>query len=451
MRVARAIVGPGAPANWWVAPGRLSGTLSGSPSKSYTHRALLAGLLSQGRMTIRNPLASEDTVASLGVTRALGATVVERPGGSRLSWDLDAGQALRPVPRARRLWAGESGTTLRLFTPASALPGSPARWEGEDSLARRPMGPLLQALTELGAEVRPPPPGRGLPFRVRGPLSAGTVTLPGSLSSQFLSALLFALAGLPSASRVRVVGPQVSQPYVEASLRVLRAFGVNVRPGPAGYRVPADSPLRPVPVEVPADASSAAYLFAGAALTGGTVRVGPFPTGWPQADLALLPVLRRCGAQVVRRGQDWEVTGGPLPLRPFQADLDASPDLAPLLAVLASFGRGRSRLTGGAQLVHKESDRRRGTEALVRALRARIRRGPAGWEIAGPPLARRLRLLDLSDHRLLFSAAVAALALPGPSVLGPGSAAAKSYPRFFPDLGVLGISLHGAGPGGVAR
>ncbi|EQD53054.1 Chorismate synthase, partial [mine drainage metagenome] len=261
------------------------------------------------------------------------------------------------------------------------------------------MDPLLRALSELGARVRPAAPGRSLPFRIEGPLSAGTVTLPGSVSSQFLSGLLFALAGLPSPSRVRVQGPQVSQPYVEASLRVLGAFGVRIQRGRGWYGVPGNGPFRPVPMEIPADASSAAYLFAGAALSGGTVRVGPFPVAWPQADLAVLPVLRAVGARVVRRGNDWEVSGGPLPLRPFRADLDASPDLAPLLAVLASFGRGVSRLTGGAQLVHKESDRRRGTEALVRSLGARLRRSREEWAIQGPPSARKLRRLTLSDHR----------------------------------------------------
>ena len=424
---------------WWVPPGRVAGRLTGSPSKSYTHRALLAGLLSRGRVTIEGPLVSEDTTASLEVAKTLGALVRERRRGAAPSWELDSTAALHRTDRTRRLWAGESGTTLRLLTPASALPGSPARWDGETSLARRPMGPLFQALSALGARIRPPPRGQGLPFRIQGPLSAGKVTLPGSVSSQFLSGLLFTLTDLRAPSCVRVLGPQVSQPYVEASLRVVRAFGGRIRSGPDGYHLSGSHPLRPVPVRVPADASSAAYLFAGAALSGGTVRVGPFPTGWPQADLALLPVLRHAGARVVRRGVDWEVSGGGLPLRPFRADLDASPDLAPLLAVLASFGRGASRLTGGAQLVHKETDRRRGTESLVRSLRARLRRSREGWEISGPPLARRLRLLGQTDHRLLFSAAVAALALPEPSRLGPGSAAAKSYPRFFEDLKDLGV------------
>ncbi len=434
---------------WRIVPGPLSGRLVGSGSKSYTHRALLAGLLGRGRMTIHHPLVSDDTAASLGVSRALGATVHERTDGPGLSWDLDASEALHPTRQTRRLWAGESGTTLRLFTPASTLPGTPVRWDGEASLARRPMDPLLRALSELGARVRPAAPGRSLPFRIEGPLSAGTVTLPGSVSSQFLSGLLFALAGLPSPSRVRVQGPQVSQPYVEASLRVLGAFGVRIQRGRGWYGVPGNGPFRPVPLEIPADASSAAYLFAGAALSGGTVRVGPFPVGWPQADLAVLPVLRAVGARVVRRGTDWEVSGGPLPLRPFRADLDASPDLAPLLAVLASFGRGVSRLTGGAQLVHKESDRRRGTEALVRSLGARLRRSREEWAIQGPPSVRRLRRLTLSDHRLLFSAAVAALALPEPSTLGPGSAAAKSYPRFFQDLAGLGVAVRPTGRKGV--
>jgi len=439
------LAGEGASGAWLVPPGRLAGSLPGSPSKSYTHRALLAGLLSQDRVRILRPLISEDTVASLGVTRALGATIHARGSGPRLAWHVDASRALRKGPGTRRLFAGESGTTLRLFTPASALPGDPVRWDGAASLARRPMRPLLLALSRLGARVRPLSPDRSLPFWVQGPLSAGTVTLPGSISSQFLSALLFALSGLPSPSRVRVRGAQVSQPYVEASLRMLRAFGVRAHRSAEGYEIPGNTPLRPTPVEIPADASSAAYLFAGAALTSGKVKVGPFPTGWPQADLALLPVLRQAGARVLRRGEDWEVTGGVLPLHPFAADLDASPDLAPLLAVLASFARGSSRLTGGAQLVHKESDRRQGTEALVRSLGARIRRSEGGWVVQGPPAARRLRLRGLLDHRLLFSAAVAALALPEPSTLGPGSAASKSYPRFFQDLQTLGVPVRPVG------
>lgn len=422
-------------------PGRVAGELSGSPSKSYTHRALLRALLSQGGGELLHPLRSEDTLASARVAEVLGLSLdgPEDPASDR--WRFRPGNPPGPATSRLLLDARESGTTLRLFSAASALSGASVQWQGAGSLAVRPMDPLLDALELLGVHVERAAPGRSLPFHLRGPLRAGSVELPGGTSSQFLSALLFSLPVLAGESRIDVLGPQVSEPYVEATLHALASAGVQVAKEGTTYHVPGGQRYRAGTLPIPADASSAAYLFALAALTGGKVRVGPFPEGWPQADLELLNILRAAGAGVRREGEDYEVTAGGLPLGGFEADLDRSPDLAPLLGVLASFAGEPCELRGGTQLVHKESDRRAGTEALVASLGARLERVPTGWRIQGPPKARRLSLTDLTDHRMLLSACVAASALPEPSRLGPASAAAKSYPAFFEHARTLGLTI----------
>ncbi|EQD48513.1 3-phosphoshikimate 1-carboxyvinyltransferase, core domain protein, partial [mine drainage metagenome] len=203
------------------------------------------------------------------------------------------------------------------------------------------------------------------------------------------------------------------------------------------FRTTGPQRYRPAVFRVPGDASGAAYLWAGAALTGGRVTVRGIDRRWPQADLAVLPLLRQYGASVRARGTSVTVAGDAR--RPFSVNLTDAPDLYPLAGVLAASAPGRSRLRGGAQVVHKESDRRAGTVRLARALGARVRSAPGGaLEIDGRARLRRLDLRGLSDHRMLMSAAVAALGADGPSRLGPRAAVGKSFPGFWRSLARLG-------------
>lgn len=419
----------------WVRPGPLSGRVRASPSKSQTHRALATAASLGIPLSLRDPLEAEDTWATAGALRALGVPV--RPVRGR--WDV--GSAVSEPPRGGRprISCRSSGTTLRFATVLAARGWRWTRLDGTPRLRKRPIAELLDPLRRLGAEVEVSSVETPLPLGIRGPLRPGFATVDVSRSSQPLSGLLIGLAGLPEASRIRPTGTPVSAPYAALTIRTLRQLGARVRFARGIYTVggpPERSPPRSY--WVPADASSAAYLWAAAAVTGGSVKVdGDFSDGHP--DLVLLDCLSESGASVARFRSGIRVSG---PLhRPFDVDLSDAPDLAPLVCVLAATLIGRSYVRGAPHLALKESDRRQGSVRLVRAMGASVRSSRADLEIDGTPHARRLRLRDLNDHRILLSAVVGALAADGPSELGPVAAARKSYPRVWGDLASLGAQL----------
>jgi len=292
------------------------------------------------------------------------------------------------------------------------------------------MATLLKALRALGARCRAA--SSRTPVEVHGPIHAGRVTVDASESSQFASALLLTLPTLPGDSVLELRGPIVSEPYLEATLAVLAYHGIRIERRGRRFAISGGQSYRTAVFRVPGDASSAAYLWAAAAATGGTVRVTGVPKDWPQADLAILDLLKGAGAHV-RRSDDGAEVNGRVD-RPFTVDLTDAPDLYPIAGVLAAIVPGRSELRGAAHVAFKESDRRAGTAQLARSLGARVRTSRHGLVIEGTDSPRPFSLPHLSDHRSVMSAAVGALASRGPSVVGDARAVEKSFPGFWTTL-----------------
>ncbi len=415
-----------------VRPGPVHGRARAPPSKSYTHRALVAAHLAHRRCVIRHPLDSDDTRATAFGLARLGGRLQR----DRAAWTVRVGP--RPTRRVT-IDCRESGTTLRFLTAVSAADGLPVRLVGRGRLPGRPMAPLLDALRDLGLHVAAERPGLGLPLRIDGALRGGPVHVAADQSSQFASALLFALPTAPEASELELVGPVVSRTYLEATEAVVRHFGVRLERDGLRYRIPGGQRYRPRAFTVPGDASSAAYLLAAAAVTGGSVEVDGLDPTWPQADLKLLEVLRDAGARVRRGGHRCRVDGAPLSA--FDVDLTDAPDLFPLAGALAACARGETHLRGAPQVALKESDRRAGTIRLARELGARVAEPRGAVAISGSRRPRRLRLAGARDHRLVMSAAVAALAADGPSRIAGADCVAKSFPGFWVALRSLGAGV----------
>ncbi|HTS32344.1 MAG TPA: 3-phosphoshikimate 1-carboxyvinyltransferase [Thermoplasmata archaeon] len=416
-----------------VYPGSVRGRVRAPPSKSYTHRALVVGYLSGHPFRVERPLDADDTRRTAEAIRRLGASVTRRDA----RWTVKPG---RP-PRTRRVSVdcGESGTTLRFAVALAARQGTRVRFTGRERLGQRPMRALLRGLRSLGASIRVSK--HGLPLEVSGPIHGGPITLDASVSSQFLSSLLLALPTLEGDSRIVLTGPVVSSPYIDATLAVLNHQGVRVARRGRSFQIPGGQRFRGRSFRVPGDASSAAYLWAAGAVAGGPVRVDGVPPAWPQADRAATELLAHAGAAVREIGSSVAVGAGRP--RPFTVDLTDSPDLYPLAGVLAALTPGTSRLRGAAHVVHKESDRRAGTARLARAFGARVRTNAGGLTIEGTDSPRRVSLTDLTDHRLLMSAAVGALSADGPSRLGPAEAVEKSFPGFWDSMRALGAEVEG--------
>lgn len=407
-----------------ILPGRAQGTVHAPPSKSYTHRALVSAFLSGQRTVVNAPLDAEDTRATARGLVALGARVERRAD----SWVVDRLPTMRRTPA--RVDCRESGTTLRFLTAVAALGERPVRFTGRGRLPRRPMDSLFAPLRSLGAKVDPEGRRAALPFTIRGPIHAGAVSVTPKDSSQPVSALLLALASRDTGSEIRLRGRVVSEPYIDATVAWMRAEGLPLRVSPRRIVIPPGKRTYPARMDVPGDASSAAYLWAAAAVTGGRVTVQGIDRSWPQADLAILDMLGAMGARV-SSARDRVTVSGRLS-RGVETDLTRSPDLYPLVGVLAALVPGeRSRLRGAPHLRHKESDRLRETVRLARALGAAVTQSGDSVTIIGTGNPRALHLTGLTDHRLVMSAAVAALAGPGPSWLGDAGAVRKSFPGFW--------------------
>lgn len=414
-----------------IRPSQAVGRVPAPPSKSYTHRALLAAYLAEGTCEVHRPLDSDDTHATRDGIRMLGARVRTKGRVWRVTPPAHPSRIVRGPIRCR-----ESGTTLRFLSAAAALGSHRVRFVGAPQLALRPMDDLHQALRGLGVSVQSAAGGRSLPCVIQGPLTSGRVTVGGGVSSQFTSALLMVLPTVSGPSELHIRGAAVSRPYIEATLSVVKSRGIRIRRTRRGFLIPGGQTYPAGRIEVPGDASSAAYLWAAAALTGGRVDVGGIPAGLPQADLAILSILERMGARVLRLPRFIRVAG-PISA-PVNVDLTDSPDLFPLVSVLAAFvPRRSSRLRGAPHLAFKESDRRSGSVRIARELGARVTATRTSVEIVGPSSPRPLNLADLDDHRLVMSAAIAALGASGPSRVGRLEAVSKSFPGFWDALGAL--------------
>ena len=400
-------------------------------SKSATHRALVLAALASGRSHVRGPLRAEDTEATRRGLGALGVAVERSEDG----W-LVQGTGGR-LEGGALLDAAASGTTLRFLTALAALGVRPSTVGGVPRLAERPIDPLLEALRALGGHAVRLPAGPGEPFLEVGgrPLGGGEVTVDASASSQFASALLTIGPCLHGGLEILLRGDAVSLPYLGMTSQMLRRFGASVHEEPPRFRV-LPTGLRAADLEIEGDWSSGAYLLTAAVLAGAAVTVEGLRSDSRQADQAIVPLLRDCGARVlVEEGRTTaEGTGS---LSGFEVDLRQAPDLAPTAAVLALCTEEGSVLRGVAQLRGKESDRLQAIADALTLLGRSVRHAPDLLivEPAAKPL-RPGKVRTHGDHRIAMAFALADLRVPGVEVDDPGCVA-KSYPGFWRDLAVI--------------
>jgi 3-phosphoshikimate 1-carboxyvinyltransferase len=407
----------------------VEGTLTAPPSKSMTHRALVLSALADGKSTIANPLTADDTEATASVLGKLGVDLVR---GEK--WTVEGGGFKAPKDD---LHCGESGTTLRFMAAVCAFVDGECRLTGGKSLSTRPVGPLLDALTQIGVNCTS---RGGLPpvtIMGNGRIRGGEARLPGDISSQFVSALL-AVAPLADAPiEINLTTQLESRPYVAMTMDVMRAFGVEARASPDMRRLTAPlGPYRASAVEVEGDWSSAAYVLAAAALTGGATLQGLNRTS-SQADRAIIGVLSQMGADVSTGGV---VKVSKSPLRGIIADMSDCPDLFPVVSALCAAAEGESTLTGLGRLRLKESDR---VAAMVEGLTRmgiKVRCDPDSVKITGGT-PRGADVDSWGDHRIAMSLAVLALTAEGETKINDAGCVSKSYPGFWDDLAAIGVRL----------
>jgi 3-phosphoshikimate 1-carboxyvinyltransferase len=411
-------------------PGRVEGTVLAPPSKSYTHRAFLLGLLAQGTTRVRDPLVSEDPRATLDGIEALGARV-KREG---LVVVIQSDGKVHPPPRA--VDCLNSGTTLRLMSAIAGLCDGEVTLTGDASLRKRPMRPLLDALAALGATAQGAQ-GKA-PVTIRGPMRGGRAVLPGDVSSQFVSALLLAGARTPDGIVVDVSGDLKSRPYVDITVEMMADFGAKAEATPRGFSVPGGQRYHPADYRVPGDYSTAAFPLVAGALSG-EVTVDNLPQRTAQGDKAILDLLERFGADVSRHGRAATVRAAPL--RGTSVDLSDTPDAFPALCALAAHAQGETVLSGAAHLRFKESDRIAAMVGNLRKMGVDAHERPDGAVIRGGIVHGAQGLVTHGDHRVEMALAICALRATGPVELDDHEAHAVSYPAFLTDMRRLGADI----------
>lgn len=413
----------------WIAPtqqGEINAEVRVPGSKSITNRAYLLAGLAQEPTIVRHPLDSRDARLMLDALSVLGAP----------SEPVEDGVLVRPLVRGadatsreRSVLLGNAGTVAR-FTPAVATLGrATVRFDGDEAIRRRPIAPLLRALTDLGADIEDE--GRGAPpFTVRGHggLRGGVVELDSSASSQFLSALLLAAPTFDEGVTVRLVGgAPPSEPHIAMTLDLLRTFGADPQRERIEFHVPPGALSCPGYTVEP-DLSTAAPFLAAAALTGGTVRIPDWPRQTTQPGDWLRGLLADIGAKLELDAAGLTISG-PGTIPGLHLDLHEVGELTPVIAALLCFAEGPSVISGVAHLRGHETDRLAALATELSGLGGDVRETEDGLRITPAPLHGGT-FHTYEDHRLVMAGAVLGLRVPGVRVEDPATVG-KTFPGFI--------------------
>jgi len=420
-----------------VKPSKLAGEVVAPPSKSYTHRAFAVGLLAKGESKITNPLIGLDTKATIDATEILGAII----SNVRETWVM-SGTGGKLEPKNDLIDAKNSGTTIRIMSAVAALSRKPIRLTGDESIRKRPMGPLIEALVKLGAKGKCEGPDGRPPVVVGGGLAGGDVEITGAVSSQFISALLIACPYAREDVTLSVAEEPRSKPYIEVTLEVLEAAGAKIKRDKSltDFKIGGRQIFQPLEMNIPGDFSSAAFVLGAAALTGSRVAVSNLDVKGAQGDKRIVELLKEFGADVKVHRESVEVSSTGK-LAGIEADCGDNPDLVPILAVLGSVADGKTRLTNIPHLRFKETDRLRALATELRKLGADVEEMPDEIRLNGVKQLKGAKLRSYGDHRMAMALGVAGLVAKGETVVDGAESIPVSYPSFVQDMRKLGAQL----------
>ncbi len=415
----------------------LGGVVRAPSSKAYTHRALIASSLSEGRSVIESALFCDDTSATIKACSSLGAKIEEVEG--RLIVD---GTSRLTTPEDV-IHCRDSGSTIRFITPVCALADGVSVLTGNSGLRKRPMEPLLASLRQLGVQCYSTG-SKGYPPIIvfGGGIKGGRTSIRGDVSSQFISGLLFGTPKAQMDTEIRVTTQLESKPYVKMTLDVIRNQGIEVKS--SDYRrflVPCGQEYTPRNNVIEGDYSSAAFLLAAAIVTESHLKITNLQKETVQGDRVIVNVLKEMNVEV-EVGKDFvEVVGGRQSLRGVEIDVRDSPDLTPVYAALACFAQGETKIRGAARLRFKESDRITSLVRELTKLGVTIKERQDGLIIKGDNKLRGNELDSHNDHRIAMACAIIALRTDGATVIHGIECIDKSYPDFLSDMTALGAEF----------
>lgn len=418
-----------------VSPSAPTGSLSAPSSKSSMQRACAAALLHNGTTIIYNAGISNDDKAALNIIQHLGAKV---------KYDVDKiiieskGFSAADSIENKLISCGESGLSFRMFAPIVALSSGTVILTGSGSLSSRPMKFFDEVFPQLKVNIES---NNGfLPLHITGPLQPVNISIDGSLSSQFLTGLLFAFGAAAKEEVTINVNDLKSGPYIDLTLNVMRRFGYNIIN--KNYRQflikPKSDIENVVEYTVEGDWSSASFLLVAGAVSG-AVKVFGLDETSAQADKAILSALISCGAVIKKNENFIEVCKADL--KSFKFDATDCPDLFPPLAVLAAYCNGTSIITGTHRLIAKESNRAETLKEIFGKMGIEILLLKDEMHIIGGKIKSAV-VSSHHDHRIAMAAAIAGLGASGPIEIENAESINKSYPQFYNDLKKLSTDIN---------
>ncbi len=394
-----------------ITPAYLNGKILVPPSKSISHRALIAASLADGESRIYNLLDCVDTTATIGALRALGAEITQ-DGSCTIVKGIGTPSADADIN------CHESGSTLRFIMPIAAALGCRASFDGRANLPNRPITPYFDQFEKHGVKFLT----TKMPYITEGKLTGGVYEIAGNISSQFITGFLFALSLLSEDSVIKITSPLESKPYVDLTIDAMKSFGIEVTEGENEYHIKGGQKYRPCNYTVEADMSQAAFFLVANAVGGNTIPQN-LRYDSVQGDRAIIDITK---AFMQSGGKAFEVSAGDIP------------DLVPIMTVLACFADGTSRITDCGRLRIKECDRLAAITDELNRLGAKVIADTDSLTIEGVKELHGGDCVTYSDHRIAMSLAIASQRCTEPLIIRGADCVTKSYPNFFEDFRTLG-------------
>lgn len=418
-----------------IIPRQLKGTIQVPPSKSIAHRAVICAGLADGQSTIRQIAFSDDIQATMAGMSALGVSITKADQDGEAILQISGGL----IDGDKVIDCGESGSTLRFLIPLALIKNGQTTFQGRGKLGERPLLDYYQIFDQQGIGYTTV--GGRLPLQVQGRLQAGTIQISGQTSSQFVSGLLFALPLLPGDSQIQITTELESKGYVDLTMDVLAKFGVKIiKAGERLFQIPGGQRYRPTDFTVEADYSQAAFWLV-AGILGADLACRGLNQDSLQGDKVILSIIERMDGKIVANDQTIQALPGKT--RGVEVDVSQCPDLVPILAVMAAFSEGQTRIINGARLRLKESDRLAAMAGELTKIGAIIKEEKDGLVIEGQSSLAGGRVESWNDHRIAMALAIAGMRCREPLVIAGSEAVNKSYPNFWADYGALGGEIHG--------
>ncbi len=412
-----------------IQPGFLKGSVAIPPSKSQSHRAIIAASLSKGKSVISNIVYSRDIEATINAMEKIGAKIIRNPNQLIIT-----GITRIFLSDDNFIDCNESGSTLRFAIPILSLSRQKVVFTGKKSLFQRPLGVYESLFCDMNLQFQKNDDS----LIISGSLSPGVFTLPGNISSQFISGLLFALPLLKDNSKIIVTDPFESRQYVDMTLQTLKQSGIEVKSIGNEYFIKGNQTYQPINVRIEGDFSQMSS-FAIMGLLGSDIECRNMPEISCQPDYRILDFIKKAKGKYSRIESGYRFQASETVATNF--DVSQSPDIAPVLAIMAALSPGTSKIENAGRLKFKESNRLQSIYNMLKTFGVKVEIDDDSLTITGQTELDGGVFDSYNDHRIVMAIAIASSRATRQVIIKNAEAVNKSYPDFFADMRSLGANF----------